>query len=329
MAPLTAIINSSTFETIVNSLYNLNIQVKNIFNTKYPIVCAPMYQLSDCNLAVAVYNSGCFPTFTLPAFEFGFDFKYFNEVQKFIDITGSNNFSIFIDINVLNLENKKIYNNVFKYKPKFIDVTIGDNILTDDLLQTSNVQYFLNYCQENEIKLILKTSSIVKENLKCIDVINIKGSEAAGKYAAKPIREMFLEQKKQTPNIPICPSGGIATSEDLDWFLENGAEAVSIGSAFALTKESKMRIEVKNKILNSSSENLSKFIDTNKNTFFINEYSVKDDGSNRTGGLILGLENRGGHVYMGKAIDKINSLMSVNELVNNLVLNSKYLQCLI
>jgi NAD(P)H-dependent flavin oxidoreductase YrpB (nitropropane dioxygenase family) len=290
-----------------------------------------MFQLSDCNLAVAVYNSGCFPTFTLPAFRFGFDFKYFNEVQKFIDITGSNNFSIFIDINVLNLEleNKKIYNSVFKYKPKFIEFTTGNFNLTDDLLKTDGVQYFLNYCQDNEIKLILRTSSIVTENLEYIDSINIKGNEAAGGNGNAPIKEMFLEQKKQTPNIPICPSGGIASGEDIDWFLENGAEAVSIGSAFALTKESKMRIEVKNKILNSSSENLSKFIDTNKSTFFINEYSVKDDSSNRTSGLILGLENRGGHVYMGKAIDKINNLMSVDELVNNLVLNSKYLQCLV
>ena len=298
----------------------------NIFNTRYPIICAPMFQLSDCNLAVAVYNAGCFPTFTLPTFEFGFDARNFNEVQKFIDITGSNNFSIFSELNVFNLKNRKYYENIFKYKPTFIDLTTGDSILTNDLLKTDGVQYFLNHCHDNEIKLTLKTSSIVTKNLEVFDAIIIKGSEAAGRYANKPIKEMFLEQKYKTPHIPICPAGGIASGEDIDWFLENGAEAICIGSAFALTKESRMNINIKNKILNSSSDDLFKFIDTSRNTFIVGDLRSNSNGSNRTEDLILGLDNRNGHVYMGKAIDKVNELLSVKEFVQQLVSNSKHLQ---
>ena len=37
----------------------------NNFNTKYPILAAPMNRVSDAKLAVAVANAGCIPSFSI------------------------------------------------------------------------------------------------------------------------------------------------------------------------------------------------------------------------------------------------------------------------
>lgn len=300
----------------------------NIFNTKYPIVCAPMFQINDCNLALAVYNAGCFPTFAFPTV--GFDSKKFAEVQKFINITNSQNFSIFMDIKLLDKDNFD-YVKIVKHSPKFIEIGTSSVDIDEikNILNKKSSKYFLKHCINNNIKLIMKASSIIYEDFEHFDIINIKGSESAGRYSNKPIKEIFLEQKKIFPNKFICPSGGIATGEDIDWFLENGAAAIYMGSAFALTKESRINNETKNKILKSTSNDLIKFLDTKHNAFIIDGNSKHTNNSNldsnRTNSLILGIENLGGHVYMGQAIDKINDLLTVDELVKKLVANSKYL----
>jgi hypothetical protein len=297
--------------------------MNNIFGTKYPIVCAPMFQINDCNLALAVHNSGCLPSFIMPTF--GFDYPKFVEPKKFIEISGSNNFNMLV--NIFGLSDVEYQNKVLRYNPKYIDITTHDRMLDDDMLANRTLQYFFNFCKDNEIKLTLKTAYAIEKNIENFDIINIKGSESAGRYGSKPIKELFLEQKKLTPHKLICPSGGISTYEDIDWFLENGADAVSIGSAFALTKESRMNIDVKNKILKSSSSDLAKV--NNRNAFIVGDTNILDEDENKTLSLIYGISNKGGHVYMGKAIDKVNELLSVQELVNNLVSNSKHLQCLV
>jgi hypothetical protein len=298
--------------------------MSNIFGAKYPIVCAPMYQISDANLAVAVYNAGCFPGFIMPTF--GFDSTKFIEPKKFINITNSQNFTIFTDIFSLvdDIHQSKLLN----YNPKFIDIGTNGFGFIDNILENKKIKYFLDYCRDNSIVLTLRTNKVIYDNLEYFDVINIKGNESAGTNSNMSVREIFLEQKKATPNKLLCPSGGIATGEDIDWFLDHGAEAVSIGSAFSLTKECRMADEVKNIILNSSSEKLVK-LNNNKLAYVIGDTINTDDDINLSKSLMNGIKNNGGHVYIGKAIDKINKLLTVEEFVSDLVANSKHLQCLV
>lgn len=300
--------------------------MNNIFGTKYPIVCAPMNQLSDSNLAVAVFNAGCFPTFVLNR-NSKFDSTKFDEIKKFTDITNNQNFSILADIFSLTEENN--ISRLIKYNSKFIEIGTYGKGFDNNILDNTKVKYFLNYCRDNSIVLALRTHKVVYNNLEYFTIINIKGEESAGLHNNRSIKEMFLEQQKVTPDKIICPSGGIATGKDIDWLLENGAGAVSIGTAFSLTKESKMKINIKKKILTSSSANLIEF--NNRSAFFVGNYNnpyINDKDENKTLSLANGIANKSGHIFIGKAIDKVNELLTVQELVNNLVSNSKYLQCL-
>ena len=60
-----------------------------MLGTRYPIICSPMFQVSDLKLALAVHEAGCFPTFIHNDLESAYLFK---------KITGSNNFSIFLGL---------------------------------------------------------------------------------------------------------------------------------------------------------------------------------------------------------------------------------------
>ena len=60
-----------------------------LFGTKYPIVCAPMFQVSDIKLALAVANEGCLPTFHS---------RDLTQILEYKSITNSNKFGIFVEL---------------------------------------------------------------------------------------------------------------------------------------------------------------------------------------------------------------------------------------
>ena len=93
---------------------------------------------------------------------------------------------------------------------------------------------------------------------------------------------------------------------------------------FALTKESAIDEDVKNKLIQKNAEDLEKIY--NKNAVIFDRNQVIDTSDpNGTAGLRLGVRNQGGHIYMGNAISDIKQIMSVKEVIDNLVMNSAYL----
>jgi len=291
---------------------------KNIFNTKYPIVCAPMNQVSDFNLAMAVAEEGCFPTFVV-----------FNlsEVIKYKKATGSTNFSIFLDLKYMTEEECEIIKDI---NPKFIEFIYGGQYRDRHLvLESPRVKGFIDFLKKNNTTVIFKTTAAqsqrTNENEQFYSVYNIKGSESAGCIGVDTTKEAFLKQKAFTPNMPICMSGGIYTGQQVDWYLENGATAVYMGTPFAMTFESSIATTVKLSMVyekKNQRETIVDFDGLKRNGIIFNKENYKVSKNN----LKTGVNGIGGHVFVGQAIDQINKIKSVKEVVQQIVDESVYLK---
>jgi NAD(P)H-dependent flavin oxidoreductase YrpB (nitropropane dioxygenase family) len=277
----------------------------NIFGTRYPIICSPMFQVSNVELPVAVSAAGCLPIFHI---------MYKSHIADFKTITNNSKFGVFIDV-TFNY-NIKYTNDVLQFLVEINPVVIEFSSNTND---SPLLQRIFELAKKNNI-IMMEKLTYPKNSL--ADTVDIKGKESAGSPGSYLLKDFFKKQKMISKN--ICCSGGISTVEEIDWFLEQGAVAVVIGTAFALTKESPIVDEVKYKLIKKNSLDIEKIYNKNAIIFDKNQIIDQDD-LNGTSGLRLGVRNQGGHVYMGNALNNINEIITVQELVNNLTKDSKFL----
>ncbi|RXH52906.1 nitronate monooxygenase [Kurthia gibsonii] len=77
-----------------------------------------------------------------------------------------------------------------------------------------------------------------------VDGIFLQGMEAGGHRGSfiEPFQYISLKdlftQAKDITNIPLIVAGGIATKEQMDWYLKQGAEAITLGTALLVSDES-------------------------------------------------------------------------------------------
>ena len=116
----------------------------------------------------------------------------------------------------------------------------------------------------------------------------------------------------------VYPSGGIYSGKDIEFFLSRNAEAVIIGTPFALTKESKMHDKVKQKLLQPVDVQLIPSADGFDRNGIILDTEHYHKSTNH---LKLGVNGIGGHVYAGRNVNQITEIKSVNELVQELMLD--------
>lgn len=271
---------------------------------KYPIICAAMVELSDCNLAMAVRDSGCLPSFTI------FDVK---EAYKF----GSNQFNLFVDFD--SLSELRVHQ-ILDLKPLIVEYVFTNYDNRKNTLQTQLIQDFIKVAKQRGIQFMVRTTVpstfTAVENV--FDIIHIKGSESAGCPGSASTRDNFNEQQKLTPNVKVYPSGGIYSGKDIEFFLSRNAEAVIIGTPFALTKESKMHDKVKQKLLQPVDVQLIPSADGLDRNGIILDTEHYHKSTNH---LKLGVHGIGGHVYAGRNVNQITEIKSVNELVTELMLD--------
>lgn len=298
----------------LSNLLNM-IDYKDIFGCKHPIICLPMNQVSDIDLALAVDEAGVFPSISI--------FNYFRngtvdisfykkELRRFNE--KSNNYlmtsvtpEMFLENSVMSPFLEIGYKHVEIYHNRPID---------DDIWK--NVSYQSKIMKDKfDTKIIFKIGT-----LKQVDsnIVILKGIEGAGRknLKSRPIKESFFEFRSKFPDLLVIPSGGIYESAQIKHFMDNGALAVGIGSLFAVSKESKISTDVKRKILESTISELTVQGSLNLQGLFFQV--LKDDDNNFTKSLNLGIKNKEkGCVFMGHAIDHITEILSVKDIVDNLL----------
>jgi NAD(P)H-dependent flavin oxidoreductase YrpB (nitropropane dioxygenase family) len=289
--------------------------------TTHPIICAPMNRVSDLTLALAVHKANCIPSFVIYNYQdskWDEDFlKFKTEIAEYVSITGSHHFVVALKSELL-LNRPIVIETIMKAKPAFME--IFDIVDISDKKLTNMFALF----RKAGIKVIYKMLGArdIGELNQHIDGLVIKGPDAAARVGNLRIElpEKIKRARSMYPHLYIIASGGIATSQDIRDCLDAGANVVSLGTVFALSKESSISNETKAKLLDISFSEIKNIGQEHQNAIVFS--TEPDIDGNHTAGLEAGLRSpTKGHVFIGKAIDTITEVKTVEQIVAELTCN--------
>lgn len=284
--------------------------MKQLFKSKYPIVCSPMNGVSDLNLALACADAGIVPSLIPYP-----DFKLFFENIKTYESTDK---ELLAAMDVDHVVHDRVYEKILNSKITHIELFYKLDDLTKENIDK------INKLRDNGKQIILKilTHKAIEPYKDIIDAVTIKGPEGAGRSVEgidliseiKIIRSVY-------PNINIIASGGIKNKSDIDNLLQAGANAVGIGTMFAMSQESSIPRTVKDKLLSSTIADIHRLASgaQQRAVIFGKADLPNADDFNNTQSLNQGLKTgTNGHVFMGNAIDTITDILTVKEIVDHL-----------
>jgi NAD(P)H-dependent flavin oxidoreductase YrpB (nitropropane dioxygenase family) len=290
-----------------------------LFNSKYPIVEASMNGGSSLDLAIAVYRAGAFPSLFLDRHNYK---ESKQQLETFQQITNGNN--VVIPMGSNELLDKSFFKLIHKFAPSHIELLPSDSTGNvnnlDSYFANASIMSTLEHLRQCS-KLILRLYEPANEHIaQHVNAFYIKGLESAGKTGTWSVKDLFLEQKNITPAIPVIPYGGIGTPQQVQWYIDHGAEAVGVGTVFATCIESPLSLEVKQRMIKMSSFDLTLLPDTQQNCVVLGSVSPIESDWNRCNSLKQGLNGDGtqGHVYLGHSVNHINKIRTVQEAVQYL-----------
>ncbi len=291
---------------------------RELFSCRYPIVCAPMNQVSDVGLAIAVHNAGAFPSLSIPNYikngRFDTD-AYKRELLVYKEATGSNN--LLLSIGSVLLLHDAVILPFLDFGFRHIELFHWSSTEPGwkDVIDRSR-----RLAGEHGVRFVFKISTGHVTEALNYQTILLKGPEGAGRSTddSPPLSESFEFCRNNLSSTNVIVSGGIYNSSQVTDFVNRGAIAVAIGSLFAASKESAVSESVKLKIIASSASDLQRKGERNLRGLFSNV--VSGDNANLTRTLARGIRDvDDGGIFIGNAVDHITEILSVQEIVNRLV----------
>lgn len=288
---------------------------KEFFGCRYPIVAASMNQVSDIKLAIACYEAGIFPS--LPIYSYSknnlhIDYDLLDrDLKLFEDKTGSN--KIMLTAGVADCLYDDLFNLIMSHQIKHIELIASDYSYKREAKESLVKEY-----KSSGVKLIPKVLLCSQIKLGNIDAVILKGKDGAGRGLVEIDQELFKVQEAY-PELPVIASGGISTNADIKNYLDLGCMSVSIGTMLAASEESPISVATKEKIIKSTYQDVSRFENQSQQNALVFS-KVEDDDLNHTQSLIQGIKDPSrGHVFVGKGIDQIHSILPVKDIIQSLV----------
>lgn len=289
-----------------------------LFDSRYPIVCAAMNQVSDATLAIAVERAGAFPSLSLPCYLHGNQFDaqaYRQDLVAYKEATGSHRL-------LLSVGTPRALNDAV-LRP-FLELGFRHIELFHAQVQPSDwneLQPKPQRLQDQfDARVLFKVSTgHLRADLPYEHIV-LKGPEGAGRSAADspPLSEAFDDCRRILPAATLVASGGIGTAADVRDYLDRGAAAVAIGSLFAAARESRIADDVKARIVAAEAGDL-RAVGPNRSQGLFQSVAASDD-SNLTRTLARGIRDASaGAVFMGRAVDHIDAILPVQEIVHRLM----------
>lgn len=283
-----------------------------LVNCQYPVLAAPMNQVSNLDLALAVTRAGGLASLSL--FNYYSDLldytSFETDLDSFINQTGHCNL-------LVSMGPREFFDN------KIIELLISRKVSVVELLEQiseellEKLQRHVDRLRSNGVKVLMKV--FTPRVLLNVDGVILKGPDGAGRANLEKgtLEELFIKTKRKYPDYFIVVSGGIATGKQIKEYLALGADMVAVGTVFAATKESPISLESKQAIVNSNADMLSRLSTTNQLSLVFSH--VATDDANHTQSLIKGITSpTEGHIFAGKGIDYITEILSVDDVMKNL-----------
>lgn len=287
------------------------------FGCKHPIIAAPMNQVSDIDLAVACHNAGILPSLSVYTFkhkDYFLDHKIVdNIVKEFQDRTGSSN--ILLSVGRGDFLQQTFFDLVEENKIKFLELIPNDI----GYAAPEKPELYRQYLDIGVIPFAKRLDSNF-EPFKFAKGIILKGRDGAGRgnQNVEPLTEIKIIRERH-PSLEIIMSGGIGCRDDVKMYLDAGCIAVAIGTLLAASEESCLSRETKLKMLEASWSDISKLPGGAEQNGLVFSHVANDD-FNHTESLKLGIQSPAqGHVFAGKGINHIRSIMPVKDIIQSLV----------
>jgi hypothetical protein len=257
--------------------------------------------VSDARLAIACNRAGIVPSLV------GND-KITEQLKEFRDSCPSGNLILAIEPHRILMHSITLFK---KYGVSHIQ-----------LLDHPNLNTLKSLKRVTNIKIIHKSLSSMdlSEIEPFLDAVDLKSPDAASRVVTtgQTTMERFLEQKATNPNLPIIVTGGISTSEQIKMYLEAGAEAVGLGTIFALSEESRIHPDKKLEMIKKSFSDVMSIGKNRMNGIVFSE--TPDTDNNHSDGLRLGRDTKDqGVIWAGKALNNITAIESVQTIVDRLI----------
>lgn len=286
-----------------------------------------MNKVSDLKLALACHDAGIVPSlsiysnteYVIENKETYYNHSALNEVDEFMAKTGSNEISFAFHVRLLHSD--KFFNRILRTKNRLIElldwglIDVLDHKILDRLteLQSQGRIVGLKFNNSSRVAHSIETKNIIDTS----DYYILKGNEGAGMVGDATIDELTVEVKKLSSK-KIVSTGGITSSHDVSRVLSLGADAVGIGTLFAMSEESRIPTDVKLKLLEKTKADLMKVAGTHQGIKFsdVPEHS----NHNLDKSLVNGIETgQAGHINIGIAISAITEIRPIKDIVAQLV----------
>jgi enoyl-[acyl-carrier protein] reductase II len=289
---------------------------KEFFGYEHPIICSAMTYVSDINLAIACAKAGVVPSLTTAPFETKIK-QLHSDLDLFSEQMGHCRLILAIAIPSNSILRTFILKLIERYKISHCEIITGSN--TDES--------FITQIRELNCLVIKKIASVHRAHRKFseFDALVLNGTESAGYSHNIKTKDYFNIQKEFIPAHKLIPSGGIASKDQLDYYINSGALAVSIGTLFAMSEESRIDISTKKVMLEKTSNDLSRMKLSGLQGLIFRDVEPEQKEERtidvRLNQGVIGRLNRG-VIFAGTGIDFTNELLPVQEIVNRLVNDS-------
>ncbi|WP_231458878.1 MULTISPECIES: nitronate monooxygenase family protein [unclassified Pedobacter] len=209
-----------------------------LFNIKYPIIQAGMVWCSGWKLASAVSNAGGLGII-------GAGSMYPDVLRSHIQkckLATDKPFAVNIPLLYPNIQ--EIIDIVIEEKVKIVFSSAGNPATWTSTLKAHGIIV---------VHVIANTKFALKAQEAGVDAIVAEGFEAGGHNGREETTTMCLiPMIKAAVNVPVIAAGGIASGKSMLAAFALGADAVQIGSAFAVAEESSAHQAFKEKIISSA-----------------------------------------------------------------------------
>jgi nitronate monooxygenase len=211
--------------------------LSDLLGTKYPIILAPMFLVSNTKMVIEACNNGI--AGAIPALNFRTD-EAFREA--IIEMKANCNGPIGINL-IVNKSNPKMPQQLKT------SVELGVDFILTSLGSPRSV---IAACKPKGIKVLcdvtdLKFAKKVEE-LGADAVIAVNNEAGGHKGNLSP--EELIPLLVKNCNIPVISAGGVGNKKDLDYILSLGACGASVGSIFIASDESAVSKEYKEACVN-------------------------------------------------------------------------------
>ena len=212
-------------------------QICKLFNIKYPIIQAGMVWCSGWKLASAVSNAGGLGVI-------GAGSMYPDVLRKHIQKSKSATIKPFaVNVPLLYPNVEEIMEIIVAEDVKIVFTSAGNPATWTSFLKERGITV---------VHVIANTKFALKAEACGVDAIVAEGFEAGGHNGREETTTLCLiPMIRAAVKIPVIAAGGIASGKAMLAALVLGADAVQIGSAFAVAEESSAHLNFKERIVNA------------------------------------------------------------------------------